>query len=57
MDEETDREAVQNEIDEATVSLQQLHTLFEGREMPIAVARMERAERAQLEAAQFLLKG
>jgi hypothetical protein len=55
MDEEKGRVEIQQEIDEATASLQQLHTLFEGREMPISVARMERAVRAQLEAAQSLL--
>ena len=57
MDDDMEREAIQNQIDEASASRQHLHTLFEGREMPIAVARMERVVRAQLEAAQSLLKG
>ena len=57
MDERQNREVIQQDIDEALASLQQLHTLFAGREMPITIARMERAVKAQLEAAQSLLKG
>ena len=53
--EEIDREAIQSEIDEAHASLLQLHNLFNGREMPLPVAKMERTIRAQLEAAQDLL--
>jgi hypothetical protein len=55
MSEEMDREAVQNKIEEAYASLQQLQSMFEGREIPLSVARVERGIRAQLQAAQAQL--
>lgn len=55
MDEGIDQEALQSEIAEAYASLQGLHELFEGREIPLQVAKVERTIRAQLEAARSLL--
>jgi hypothetical protein len=55
MDEGIDQEAFQSEIAEAYALLQGLHERFEGREIPLQVARVERAIRAQLEAARALL--
>jgi hypothetical protein len=52
---DTDRAAIEKEIEEAFASLQQLRDMFDGREMPLSVAKMERAIRLQLEAAQTML--
>jgi hypothetical protein len=55
MDESIDQEALQSEIFQAYALLQELHERFEGREIPLQLAKVERAIRAQLDAARSLL--
>jgi hypothetical protein len=55
MEPEANRETIGQEINEGVAALQELHDLFNGREMPIQVAKVESAIRAQLDAVRSLL--